>query len=258
MTIKNLSIFSLALLLFISCSSDSTTDQFMDDNPNAVARLITSISVISAQDSSENSNIVITYDGDNRVTNVSDGTDSAILAYSNDNLANVASDGETFAIEELYESPYDAFETGEVINYNSAGNPVNLRFFETEYDWETNSDVTTEYRAEIFYDNQPNPYFYTVQAAGGIEVMDNVELNFSANPTAPEIVQARMLFPSKNIRKIEYMDLEGNLIADVELDFVYNSDDYPTSGSITATEYNTEDGNQVSIYAISYTYMAEN
>lgn len=264
MKLKFLSILSLALLGFTSCGDDSTTDDFMDGNPDAVARLITSISVVSAQDASENTTITVNYDTNNRVTSVTDGEESAILAYENDDLANVASDGENFAVEELYESPYDAFETGEVINYNSDGNPVDLRFFETEYDWETNSDITTEYRAEIQYDNKPNPYFYTIQAAGGIEIMDNVELNFSANPAAPEIVQARMLFPSKNIKKIIYSDLDGNILAEVVADFVYNSDNYPTSGTITSTDYTDDEGegeeeeDEVNIFSITYTYMTDN
>lgn len=258
MKFKFLTIVALASIVFTSCGNDSNTDDFMDGNPNAVARLITNITVVSAQSSDENRNITVSYDAANRVTSISDGIDSALLTYANDELANVASDGDNFSIEELYESPYDAFETGEVINYNSAGNPVNIRFYETEYDWYTNSEVTTEYRAEILYDNMPNPYFYTLQAAGAIEVMDNVEFNFSADMSAPEIVQASMLFPSKNIRKIIYTDVDGNLIADVTLDFVYNADNYPSSGSVTATEYDTEDGNITSIYALNYTYMAEN
>ncbi|OUR98160.1 hypothetical protein A9Q86_13965 [Flavobacteriales bacterium 33_180_T64] len=258
MKLKTLSTITLGLILFTSCSDDSTSDQFMDQNPDAVARLITNITVVSAQDTDENQNITVTYDDANRVTNVSDGIDTGLLTYQDGDLANVASNGDNFAIEELYESPYDAFETGEVINYNNDGNPVNLRFFETEYDWETNSEITTEYRAEIQYDNKLNPYFYTVQAAGGIAVMDAVELNFSANPDAPEIVQARILFPSKNIKKIIYRDLDGNLLADVNLDFVYNSDDYPTSGSVTATEYDVDEGDTTSIYTLTYTYMAAN
>lgn len=257
MKLKFLSVFAVAAILFSSCGDDSTTDDFMDQNPDAVSRLITSINVVSSQDATENRTITISYDTDNRVTNVTEGNQSAILAYENDQLANVASDGDTFAIEELYESPYEAFETGEVINYNSDGNPVNIRTFETEYDWNTQTEVTTEYRAEVQYDDKPNPYFYTIQAAGGIDIMDNVELNFSANPDAPEIVQARMLFPSKNIKKISYRDLDGNLLADVVVDFVYNTDNYPTSGTVTATSYDDLDGNEVSIYALTYTYMTE-
>lgn len=258
MKLKFLSICAVAAILFSSCSSDdSTSNQFMEQNPNAIARLITSIEIVSSQDATENRTITVSYDDANRVTNVNDGTQTALLAYENDNLANVASEGDTFAIEELYEAPYDAFETGEVINYNADGNPVDIRAFETEYDWNTMTDVTTEYRAVVEYDAQPNPYFYTIQAAGGIDIMDNVQLNFSANPDAPQIVQARMLFPSKNIKKISYRDLDGNLLADVVVDFVYNEESYPTSGTVTATSYDDVDGNDVSIYALTYTYMTE-
>ncbi|WP_040280626.1 hypothetical protein [Psychroserpens damuponensis] len=257
MKIKILTIAILSLMFFTNCS-DSTSEEFNDNNPDAVARYITNIDVISAQDSNENTTITINYDSANRVTSISNGEDTSLLTYENGNLSNVTDQNENLSVEELYESPYDAFETGEVINYNSDGNPENLRFFETEYDWETDSEITTEYRAEIEYDNKPNPYFYTLQAAGAIAVLDNVELNFSADINAPEIVQARLLFPSKHIKKITYKDLDGNILFDVVADFVYNSDNYPTSGSITGTEYDSEDGDDVSVYSVAYTYQANN
>lgn len=257
MKLKFLSIFALALLCCFSCSDDSTSDSFIDDNPDAISQLISSISVVSAQDPSENRTITINYDTDNRVTNVSDGVDTGIFAYENGDLANVASNGDVFSVDELYEAPYDAFETGEVITYNSDGNPVLLRFFETEFDWDLNMEVTEEYRAEIEYETQLNPYFYTIQAAGGIEIMDNVQFNFSANPNAPQIVQAATLFPSKNIKKMTYRDLDGNVLAEVTADYVYNANNYPTSGTVTATEFDDFDGDSTSIFSLTYSYLTE-
>ncbi|WP_299223758.1 hypothetical protein [uncultured Psychroserpens sp.] len=258
MKFKFLSIFSLAIILFTACDSDSTSDEFMDNNPDAIARLITSISVVSAQDPTDNATITINYDSNNRVTSVSDGEDTGILAYENGELASLTSNMETFNVEDLYESPYDAFETGEVINYDSNNNPQNIRFFETEYDWQTNSDVTVEYRAEVMYDDKPNPYFYTIQAAGGIAIMDEVELNFSADVNAPEIVQARMLFPSRNIKKVTYSDMDGEVLGDVVADFAYNSDNYPTSGTVTETKYDDGVAFEINVFTLTYTYLPTN
>ena len=256
MKLKFLSILCLVLIATTSCD-DSTSNEFMDANPDAVARYIKTITIVSAQNNEEDTTITINYDANNRVSSITDGTETSLLVYENDQLANVTEGGETMNVEDLYESPYDAFETGEVINYDNNGNPQNLRFYETEYDWETNSDVTTEYRAEIIYDAKPNPYFYTLQAAGAIHVMDNVDLNFDMNGVA-DIVQARMLFPLNNITKINYRDLDGNLLSDVTADFVYNSDNYPTSATVTGVNYDDIEGDETSIYSITYTYRPSN
>ena len=137
----------------------------MDANPDAVARYIKTITMYLRKIMKRIQLSLLIYDANNRVSSITDGTETSLLVYENNQLANVTEGGETMNVEDLYESPYDAFETGEVINYDNNGNPQNLRFYETEYDWETNSDVTTEYRAEIIYDAKPNPYFYTLQAA---------------------------------------------------------------------------------------------
>lgn len=255
MKLKFLSLFALALVLCFSCSEDSNSDSFMDDNPNAISQLITSISVVSAQDPSENRTITINYDTANRVQSVTDGVETGIFAYQNGDLANVQSGLDVFSVDELYQAPYDAFETGEVLTYNTDGNPVLLSFFDTEFDWDTNMDVTVEYRAEIEYETQLNPYFYTIQAAGGIDVMDNVQFNFSANPNAPQLVQASALFPSKNIKKITYLDLDGNMLAELSMDYVYNANNYPTSATATSTEYDEFDGDTTSIFTLTYTYL---
>ena len=81
MKLKFLSLFALALVLCFSCSEDSNSDSFMDDNPNAISQLITSISVVSAQDPSENTTITINYDSANRVQSVTDGVETGIFAY---------------------------------------------------------------------------------------------------------------------------------------------------------------------------------
>lgn len=252
---KFLSLFALALMLCFSCSDDSNSDNFIDDNPGAVSQLISSISVVSAQDPSENRTITINYDTANRVTSVTDGVETGVFAYENGDLANVQSGPDVFSVDELYEAPYDAFETGEVLTYNNDGNPVLLSFFETEFDWDTNMDVTVEYRAEIEYETQLNPYFFTIQAAGGIDIMDNVQFNFSANPNAPQLVQASALFPSKNIKKITYRDLDGNVLAELSMDYVYNANNYPTSATATSTEYDDFDGEITSIFSLTYTYL---
>lgn len=240
------------LAAFMSCSEDSATDEFNQANQNATVKLITNLSVVSAQDASENQSVTINYNGNNQVSNITDGVETSILVYDNDNLTNVTGEGETLNVEELYESPYDAFETGEVLQYDSNMNPVSIRFLEEEFDFVANTMSVVEYFAEIEYDATPNPFFYTLEAAGIIDVLDNVDLNFSMDVQAPEIVQARLLLPTNNIKKITYKDEDLTPIYQIVANYVYDAQNYPSTGTVTSTDLEDD---SVSVYTTTFTYM---
>lgn len=240
------------LAVFMSCSEDSATDEFNAANQNASVKLITNLSVVSAQDASENQSVTINYNGNNQVANITDGVETSILVYDNDNLTNVTGEGETLNVEELYESPYDAFETGEVLQYDSNMNPVSIRFLEEEFDFFNNTMSVVEYYAEIEYDATPNPFFYTLEAAGIIDVLDNVDLNFSMDVQAPEIVQARLLLPTNNIKKITYKDEDLTPIYQIVANYVYDAQNYPSTGTVTSTDLEDD---SVSVYTTTFTYM---
>jgi len=257
MKLKSFPIFMLALMAFTNCN-DSASDEFDDANPDAVARYIETIEVVSAQNADENTMLSVTYDANNRVTAISDGEDSSIFVYNNNELAQISGQGDNLNIEELYESPYDAFETGEVTDYDDNGNPKTIKFFEYEYDFENDVEVMVEYTAEVSYDANPNPYFYTMDAAGIIDVLDNVDVNLTMNTSSDEAVAARMLLPLNNITRITYRDDEGNLLYDINADYVYNDVDYPVSGTVSGIEYyenfEGETETETNIYTVAYTY----
>jgi len=240
------------LAVFMSCSEDSATDEFNAANQNASVKLITNLSVVSAQDASENQSVTINYNGNNQVANITDGVETSFLVYDNDNLTNVTGEGETLNVEELYQSPYDAFETGEVLQYDSNMNPVSIRFLEEEFDFFNNTMSVVEYYAEIEYDATPNPFFYTLEAAGIIDVLDNVDLNFSMDVQAPEIVQARLLLPTNNIKKITYKDEDLTPIYQIVANYVYDAQNYPSTGTVTSTDLGDD---SVSVYTTTFTYM---
>lgn len=255
---KIISILILVLVLITSCSEDSVTDEFNNANNNdntngsVASKLITKITGVSVQYPTENATIFISYDANDRVSSVSDGTEASVLVYNNGNLSTITSTGGTpFNVEELFVSPYDAFETGQVSEYDNNGNPIKLVFIEEEYDYNSGTYTTVEYTAEISYDTEPNPYFYTLQAAGIIEVLDNVELNFSLNPQTPEIVQARALFPLNNIKRIIYKDENSVVIYEIAADYVYNDVDHPITATVTAS---SPADNEISVYTLAYTY----
>ena len=253
---KIISILILVLVLITSCSEDSVTDEFNDannnDNGTVASKLITKITGTSVQNPTENISIFVSYDANDRVSSVSDGTDASVLVYNNGNLSTITSTGETpFNVEELFVSPYDAFEAGQVSEYDNNGNPIKLTFLEEEYDYNTGTYYTVEYTAEISYDSEPNPYFYTLQAAGIIEVLDDVELNFSLDQQSPEIVQARALFPLNNIKRIIYKDENNIVLLEIAVDYVYNDVDHPITATVTTT---LPADNEINVYTLAYTY----
>ncbi|WP_296383609.1 hypothetical protein [Winogradskyella sp.] len=258
MKLKSFSFIFLLLVILIGCN-DSTSDEFDDANPDAVARYIETIDVISAQDSDENTTITVNYDANNRVSSITDGIESSIFVYNNNALTNISGQGDNLDIEELYESPYNAFETGEVTEYDSNGNPKKITFIEYEYDYMNDVEVELEYTAEITYDANPNPYFYTLDAAGVISVLDDVDLYLTmSNASSNQAVQARLLFPLNNITGIVYKDEDGETVYNVSADYVYNSVSYPVSGTVTGIEYyenfQGQEETETSIFSVAYTY----
>ncbi|QNK76719.1 hypothetical protein H7F37_11355 [Winogradskyella sp. PAMC22761] len=247
---------ALLLIAFMSCS-DSTSDEFDGANPDAEAKYIKTITVLSAQEGEE-ATVTVNYDANDRVSSISNGTDSSVFVYNNNELTNISGDGDNLNIEELYDSPYNAFEVGEVTSYDSNGNPKTIAFSQTEYDYENNIEEEVEYTAEITYDANPNPYFYTLEAAGIIDVLDNVDLHLTMNTSSDQVVQARLLFPLNNITGIQYKDENGVLIFELDADYVYNSADYPISGTVVGTDYyenyEGEIETETSIFSANYTY----
>jgi len=247
--LKSLCLLFTAALLF-NCSSDSSSDP--SDPPTEISKFIQSVSVVSAQDPSENTTITVSYDTDLKVTSVTDGTQTSLFVYNNGALSNITGEGEPLNVMELYSQPQDAYEFGEVTQYDSNGNPFRVTLLDEEYDFNNNTYTTVEYTAEITYDNTPNPYFYTLDAAGIIDALDNIELNFSSDVQNPMLVQARMLLPNNNPSMVTLRNPDGNIIATVDFEYVYDADNYPTSASVTAIDVVE---NETSIYTATYTYL---
>ncbi|HEX9979327.1 MAG TPA: hypothetical protein VGB50_02045 [Flavobacterium sp.] len=230
--------------VFYSCSSSDDASDNLDDTPE---RYISSMQLISAQDASDNASLTINYDTEGKVTNVSDGTETSIMVYDDsDNLTTVTGESDPFSISELYQAPYDGYEVGEVLDYDNNGNPIKIRLFERDED----DNIIDEYVSDIYYDAKPNPFLHTLNAAGILDVLDNVELNFSSVPTSEEIVMAKLLLPVNNPKRFVIKNLEGEVIEDMVAAYVYDADGYPTSATFTETN---SDG--TFIYMATYNYL---
>lgn len=233
----------IAGLCLSSCSSD--------DSPSPITSTEKYISSVSSTNSDNSNNTLsVQYNSAGQVTSVSDGENISTFFYSGSGLTTVSdnSGDDPFQISELYQDPYDGYEIGEVLDYDNNGNPIKLRLFER--DEETN-EIIEEYEGTITYDNKPNPFWYTLEAAGIIDVLENVELNFSATPQAQEIVMAKQLLFVNNPKSFVVKHLNGTIAAQVNATFVYGSDGYATSGTFTSSN---EDG-ESSSGSVMFNYL---
>ncbi|MGB2759790.1 MAG: hypothetical protein WBC58_07510 [Maribacter stanieri] len=250
--INHLLLLSSIAVINFSCEK-STSEEFEDVNGNVETKLITSIDVTSVEDPDESNNILFSYNGDLRLTSIYDGTETTNFTYEDGNLSNVTGNGDNGNVEELYESPYDAFETGQVEEYDENGNPSVLQFIEYDYDYMTGEEEVVYYTAEISYDNKPNPFYKTAEAAGMIDVLDQIKLNFAAAPQAEEILRAKALFPNNNPSQIVYKNAEGEIEYTINLSYTYDGD-YPTAATVSSV---SADGGDNVTYLTTFTYYGD-
>ena len=250
--INHLLLLSSIAVINFSCEK-STSEEFEDVNGNVETKLITSIDVTYVEDPDESNNILFSYNGDLRLTSIYDGTETTNFTYEDGNLSNVTGNGDNGNVEELYESPYDAFETGQVEEYDENGNPSVLQFIEYDYDYMTGEEEVVYYTAEISYDNKPNPFYKTAEAAGMIDVLDQIKLNFAAAPQAEEILRAKALFPNNNPSQIVYKNAEGEIEYTINLSYTYDGD-YPTAATVSSV---SADGGDNVTYLTTFTYYGD-
>lgn len=240
---KNL--FLAALLCsatFISCSSDDTTERLSE----STAKYIKTVTVVDTENGT-NETVTVNYDAAGRVSSVTDGTDSSTMVYNDNNqLTALTGDSEPFSMSELYQAPYDGYEIGDVLEYDANGNPIKLRLF----DRNDSGAIEEEYVSEITYDSQVNPFLHTMEKAGFLQVLENISLNFSAVPTAQELIAAKQLLWVNNPKRFVVKNLAGEIVQDAVANYVYNADGYPTSATFTSTN---ADG--VSVVSTTYTYL---
>ncbi len=222
-----LSIFTISFLT-ISCGN-SVSDDFDDMNQDVAKKRLKQI---STNQNGEDVAINFSYDGNNKLTGItgSQGAVSSAVQYTNTgDLLNVSAQGinETFNLESLFQSPFHAYELGQVVAYDDNRNPSKISFQEEVYNYTTGQTEIVNLTAEITYDTAPNMYFYTLEAAGIIEVLDKVQLDFSMNAQATELIKASQLLPMNNPVKFVYKNNNGEIEATLDISYTYNQDNYP-------------------------------
>ncbi len=228
----------MSIIFLLSCSK-SADDDFDDANGDVAKKYIKHVQII--ENEGENRIYTVNYGTGDRISSISNGNSSAFFNYSEaDELSSVVDDNDTFDIDELYQSPYDAFETGNVIEYDEKANPIKIEVYEEE-------SVSNLLIGDIIYDPNPNPFYYTLKAAGVIDVIDRVDLNFGYSN--PSIIKAKQLLPYNNIRAMIFRDESGITKYEVQIDYKYDEDKYPISAVINALSVD-----ETSTYTILYSY----
>lgn len=250
-TIYLITVFTISLIA-TSCNDDSATDEFEKVNGNVKDKRITSILLSDSENSEHNQKIIMSYNSNGTLNTISKDEENSIFIYDGDQLTDIAGSEGNITIEDLYESPYQAFETGTVLSYDDNGNPKKIQFPQYEYDSSVNDNVLKNYTAEVTYDDAHNPYYSTLKSGGIIAILDKVKFNFNPNPQSEDIVMARTLLPNNNPSQVTYKDEEGNIVFSATVNYLYDEDNYPTSAIITFVSL--EDNNTDSI-SVVYTYI---
>lgn len=241
-------LFLFGLLSFAtltSCSSDSS-DEFVDANGIVAKKYITNITVVPQASWETTRNLTVTYNADGKVTKATNGLEQSTFNYEGGALKSVKGDrNDILSVTDMLQSPYAAYEYGKVLEYDSHANPIRVQIFKRDYD----GSIYQEFVGEITYDEKPNPFFYTLEAAGIIDVLDDVNLNFSLVPQSEELIKAKMLLPVHNAKSVIIKTLSGELKRTVTANYVYDGEGYPTTGNFIDT---TDRGTYT--YTATYTY----
>jgi hypothetical protein len=231
-------IIVFATILSFSMSCKKSTEEFTIANGQVAEQFVKRIDIFSSIPS-ENKSYTINYDGAGRVSSITDGSQSRFFNYASSGSLDKISDGDdALIINNLFQTPYCAFEIGDVLEYDNVGNPKRILVYEDGY----GSQILT---GEIIYDAAPNPFFYTLRAAGLLDVLDRVDLNMRYQ--SPVIIKARLLLPLNNIIGGIFKNEQGITKYEVHATYQYSSARYPISATIDII---TPD--DVKVYTVNY------
>ena len=244
---KKIQIAIVALVYtFLSCNNDQTLEEdYIDVNGNVKEKLIRKIDGVD--DSGEKISIIFNYNGQEKLSSMSDGTQTSTFNYNpQGELENVSykeypdEEPGLFNINNLYQTPYDIFNNAEVLEKDSNNNPIKILVYDS-------NNSSTSYIGEIIYDDKPNPLFYTLKSSSMLNVLDKTYFNFGYQN--PELVKAKDLIPNNIFTGMIFKDSDGLTVKELQVSYSYDSDNYPIQGDV----YYYEKG-EISNYTINYYY----
>lgn len=240
LNLKGIKILTLVITVgffTISCSSD---DGFKDANGDVAKKHITKV---ITQTGNETSTSKVTYDNDGKVVSASLDSDVRYFFYDDwGKLEKISGGGDNIFTSEVISEIYDAYEIGDVLEFDQKGNPTVLKLYNDDnYGNETTS------MAYLTYDEKPFAFYYTMDAAGIIDVLYDVRFRFIA---PPEIIKAKKLLPVNNPVKATIKNEAGREIGSVSVNYDYNENKYPKTASVVSID----DDGYAKAYDVTYEY----
>lgn len=224
-----ISLSTIIFFLFASCEKNSLEDGFDDANKNIKEKYLSRMAVNSNQKEIINSIYHFNYDGEGRISSISNEEGTSFFNYdTNNKLTKITSTEEPVLIENLLSEPYKLYEDGKVISYDDNGNPKKVEFYE-----KGNIDGGRTLYGEISYERYPNPIFYTLKAGGIIDVLDEVNFDIGTT-TSPALIKAKKMLPFNNFKSMIFKDIFGEIVSDIQYSTIYDDDNYATQTVQTA------------------------
>jgi len=229
---KRIVFFCVITILFSCNDSQTVEDEFIEVNGEIKEKLIGKIEGRDIY--GDKINIIFNYNSQNRISSITDGSQTTTFNYNSqgdlDSAVTIDYPGDTpssFSISELYQAPYDVFDTGEVLDVNSKGNPIRVLVYDRGYGSES-------YIGELIYDDKPNPFFYTIKSSSMLNVLDRTELNFGVQ--MPDIIKAKELLPNNILTGMIFKNSQGVTVNEIQITYSYDQDNYPIQGDIFVYE----------------------
>lgn len=225
---KNLILLISISIIFYSCEKNSLDEGFENANPNVKEKLIKQIDLIFDDWQKAEGTIRINYNQENKITSIASEKNTHFFYYNKDgDLILFKDDSEDFLIDDLFkeigDSAVAAYTWGDVLRYDSNGNPEEVELLKGSFDYHF-SGIEEYSIAYISYDPIPNPFYYTLKAGGIIDVLDNIYLNFGYGPK--ELILAKDILPFNFPNQILVKNIHGATEFQYHFDNTIDEDDY--------------------------------
>lgn len=234
---KNLILILTIGFFTFSCSSD---DGFEDANGDAAKKYITKI---IAQTGNEIAVSKVVYNNEGKVFSASSGDETRYFSYNdNGGLEKISGGGDNVFTSEVISEIHDAYEIGDVLEFDQKGNPTVLELYDTDYYGNQTTNM-----AYLTYDEKPFAFYYTMDAAGIIDVLYDVRFRFIA---PPEVVMAKKLLPVNNPIKAIIKNDSNQEIGSISVNYNYDENNYPKTASVVSID----DEGYAESYDLTYEY----
>lgn len=234
---KNLILILTIGFFTFSCSSD---DGFEDANGDAAKKYITKI---IAQTGNKITISKVVYNNEGKVFSASSGDETRYFSYNdNGGLEKISGGGDNVFTSEVISEIHDAYEIGDVLEFDQKGNPTVLELYDTDYYGNQTTNM-----AYLTYDEKPFAFYYTMDAAGIIDVLYDVRFRFIA---PPEVVMAKKLLPVNNPIKAIIKNDSNQEIGSISVNYNYDENNYPKTASVVSID----DEGYAESYDLTYEY----